>query len=71
MPAVLDLGLLTGNERFLPPDVGIPYHYLSFFGHIFGGKNAMELEVSRHTLPLSALSGKNACCLGPWLANRK
>ena len=28
----------------------------------------MELEVSRHTLPLSALSGKNACCLGPWLA---
>jgi len=43
----------------------------ALFGHIFGGKNAMELEVSRHTLPLSALSGKNACCLGPWLANRK
>jgi len=45
MPAVLDLGLLTGtgNEHLttgsrhtLPP--------FALFGHVFGGKNVMELE---------------------------
>ena len=50
------------------PEICIPYHHLYFFVHILGGKNAMELEIGRHTLPLFVLGGKNVCPHGPWLA---